>query len=452
MILDKIKKHYSSSVNLALLFSGKLSGIAINLIFIPFYSRSLGEYGFGIAATILSLQAMLIMLDLGFSTYLGRQAAVSQSEKNPILNDLMAAESFLLGFYLLAAFLAFLAFALGAINKHSLVIFFSIILFLLLVLQNIYYVVICARKKYVHGSVILSVGNLFRAAVSFCVLKWLSPEIDYFIMAQVLTAFFHMVISRYYAFKFIGEKKAFPVLNLSIKNGAVLIKKTYSLAIFSLAGALVTQLDKPVITYFINAKAVAAYFLAMTICMVPIGILAGPVAQYFQPKIISLVGRDSSEELYRVSSAFLYVLIVIVFFPCAVLWVFRDGLIKLWLGDVSYHENISLYVKVMLPSLAVGALGFFPYSLLLAAKDFRFQANLSVFLTTITIPCVIFSAFKRDVLLICVVYSFYHVSSTMLSWWRACLVEHISHVAQKKILFIIFPILIVLLNIILNII
>ncbi len=91
----------------------------------------------------------------------------------------------------------------------------------------------------------------------------------------------------------------------------------------------------------------------------------------------------------------------------------------MWLGASPGNATIAGYVAVLLPGFVLGSLGYVPYSLLVAAEDFRFQAMLSLALTVATLLATLMFAKQQNVLGICFTYAIYHAASTLLSWLRA---------------------------------
>ncbi|MGR5437916.1 hypothetical protein ACPV5C_28330, partial [Vibrio owensii] len=75
--------------------------VLVGFIFLPFYRHHLGPEQFGVVAVILSLQNLLIMLDLGMSTLIGRDVAIAHSSPAELLTLTRTAEISLTGFYFL---------------------------------------------------------------------------------------------------------------------------------------------------------------------------------------------------------------------------------------------------------------------------------------------------------------------------------------------------------------
>ena len=405
-----------------MLYAGKTSGIVVNLVFLPIYSFALGPDGFGFVAVILSLQALLLMMDLGMSTIVGRDISANEYPPIELVRQLFSAE---LGLVLLygALFLvvgtlvlANIRFGMGPFIPLALVVLFA-----LLVLQNLHYSAIVARRAYIASSTLQFVGNLARAGGTAVVLTYISPTLVAFVASQLLGALLQFVAARNLCireFKIDVYDQRLVTLQSLWHSAFALMRRARPVALLSVAGAAVTQLDKPIISIFLGPSSVAPYFLAMTYCMVPVAVLAGPVAQFFQPLVINAVSTGDDKRALHVMRIYTLALLTITLLPSAVMYVFSDLFVGLWLKHGPLVESTQVYIKILMPGLAIGALGYLPYSLLLVAKDYKFMAILSTIMTAVTLLATTVAAANGSVWLVCAVYVTYHVGSTVLQWVR----------------------------------
>ena len=423
-----------------MLYVGRSSGLIVAFLFLPLYSRLLGSAQFGVVAVILSLQALLVMMDLGMSTLIAREISVSSADDNgSIIGQLRTAELSLSGFYavllLLAVTLKF--FYIG--NSASwLVVIGAVVLFWLLVMQNLYYCSLIARRSYTLGSAIQIVGVVFRACVTAAALYYVSATLETFIVTQLAVTAVHWWFSRLFIVNALSSKSGV-LLELkrpTMKDALALTKMGGALVLFSAAGAAVTQLDKPIISMFASASSVAPYYLASLLCMTPISILAGPVSQYFQPIFLRETARGETDAAHKTVIRFALSVFVVTALPTFILWWFRTPIIDLWVGTSDNNSLIATYVAILLPGLAIGAFGFIPYSLLIYAKDYRYQALISASLTVITLVLATVAAVGRNIEAVCYIYSGYHTASTVLSWIRASRLPAVRPYAIRSALFV----------------
>lgn len=423
--------------DLLTLFAGKFSGVVVGLIFLPLYNKTLGTEQFGIIAVILSIQAFALMMDLGMSTLITRYSALAISKTEQTAAFLNNAELGLTLFYFILLLASILILPLiGYSYQQWPIVGGSILLCWLFVLQNIYYTSMLARMQYQTANLIQTMGNLVRAFVTAGVIIYYAATPLAFVAAQIFTTTLHCFITRSSLNRNLGgvfllfSSKA----KYKVSEAIDLIKQGRSITLFAAAGAAVMQLDKPLVSGFSSAASVAPYFLATTVCMLPIALLAGPISQYFQPKILIAIEGGHNPTAQVQLQRFVLLLLLAIGLPSLALWVFRDWAIGLWLGPSATNTIISHYVAIMLPGFAFGALGFVPYALLLSCKDFKFQAQMSVALTATTLTFVTIFAWLHRVDGVCFTYMAYHIASTASSWARACSLPKTSKLAAGALI------------------
>ncbi len=417
--MSALNKH--GLANLAMLFISKAGGVLVVLLFMPMFYRTLGAAQFGVVAVILSLQALLVMLDLGMSTMVGREVAVhgtgSPNSAKMWRNAEVVLSVFYLGLLLLAGLWGVLS---SPANLSGLTTAAIAWLFWAMVLQNLGQTVLLGAKSYQAASSLQLFGALFRAAITLIALQKIAATIPVFIAAQLLTTLLQLALTRRACTRTLtAHMPAGFIIQYDFAGCQALLKQGKPLLVFGLAGAAVMQLDKPIIAAFISAQEVSIYFLAVTFCMTPIAVLAGPVSQYFQPKLLSLVSNGNTLETRRLIARFVFVLLMVTALPSLVLWFYRDFLVALWLGNTINTNQVVKYIAVLLPGVVIGALGYIPFAMLTAQQDYHFQARLSASMTAITLIMVVYFAAQYNAYAVCWVYAAYHTISTMASWFRA---------------------------------
>lgn len=429
----QLVSHRSLLLNMLVLFVGKTAGLLVGLLFLPMYHRLLGPDQFGVVAVVLSLQALLTMMDLGMSTMVSREAAVSSSLAN-VHRLLLTAEGSLSGFYLFLASAVWLASAAGLFSRVGyLAVTACIVLFWALVLQNLYFSVLLAKRSYASASITQIIGSLLRAFASAYVLAFVSATLDAFLITQALLAIVHAVVTRHFCSKLLQAGSTRANARPSWRECAGLARQGSALIVFSAAGAAVTQLDKPIVSALVSAAELAPYFLATTVCMVPISVLAGPVSQFCQPRVLAAIGEGRDEQALSAVRQFVWLILLATCVPAVLLWLARGPLMSLWLGSGANADAVAAYVAILLPGFAIGALGFLPYALLVAAKDYRFQALSSMTLTLVTLGVATLAAWNGSVYAVCWIYAIYHVSSTAISWMRSAMLPTVGVAAKYSL-------------------
>lgn len=414
-----IKHSNSKLLDITFLFISKFSSIIVGLLFLPIYNKLLGIEKFGIVTIILTIQALAIMLDFGTSVIVSRDTAIHANKKIKISDSLWHhAEVVLTILYIILLFIIFLCSILSP-SLYSNISFYSVTGILLLtwiiVLQNLSNNVLIAAKEYSTASIIQLIGILIKALFSVLILIYVSQDIEYFIYSQLIITIIHYFVTKFFCYKIIMIKNYSKSIKwvMCIK----LLKKGKSLLLFSISGALVLQFDKILISNFISAIALAPYYLASSLCMTPISSLAGPLMQYFQPKIIHKI-YHKDKYIKKELTNYVIAVFLITITPSFVLWYYAEFFITLWLGNSTLTNDVILYTKILLPGVTIGALGYIPYVILISAEDFKFQAILSTIMTIITLFFTFLFSIQKNISSICFLYSLYHIFSTLSSWCR----------------------------------
>ena len=193
----------TTALDMVMLYAGRVSAVLVGFIFLPFYRHHLGPEQFGVVAVILSLQNLLIMLDLGMSTLIGRDVAIAHSSPAELLTLTRTAEISLTGFYFLLIPVTVCLKVLGAFSSIGWgTIMGAIALFWVLVLQNMYYATMLARREYSAASTIQVVGVAARACATAYVLAAISNTMMAFIVTQLVFSAGQALVTRYRCFTY----------------------------------------------------------------------------------------------------------------------------------------------------------------------------------------------------------------------------------------------------------
>ncbi|MBM5573553.1 lipopolysaccharide biosynthesis protein [Deefgea sp. CFH1-16] len=413
-------------VDLVMLFFSKAGGVLVGVVFLPLYSKLLGVDQFSVLVVILSIQALLLMLDFGMATIVGRELAM-ESEPIEKINTYFSSIAFLTLIYMVVTFLFISAHGFfDYLNEITIGNFLlAITLFFTSVLQNTITTALISIQKYKLASAIQAVAVLIKAICTLLVLKYVTSSVNGFLIVHCSLGILHVLILHRV---FIGINTFKDCRNRGRITLAGLKKVAMSgrpLFLFGVAGALALQADKLIISHYMSAAEVSAYFFAMTFCMTPLAILGGPIAQYFQPKIVSAVTQIKNEEILHLVKYFVFAMIGVILSISIFLLFFRDDILNMWLSSFPFVPLVSKYVAILMPGLAIGALGFIPFVFLTSIQDFNFQARISVLLTMILIFCIFIGSWLNRLDFICVSYAIYHSCSTILSWGRSVMLRQV---------------------------
>lgn len=409
---------------LLLLYGSRLAGVVVSLVFIPLYARLLGSHDFGLVALLLSAQALMIMLDLGMAALTTRDLA-ADADGGRARARWRRAEALLTRYFGLLLPVAVLLALL--IDLPVWLAIAAVLLFWAVTLQNLAQAAMVARGDVHRAAVIQGAGVLLRGALSVAALMGVEASLRSFVLSQLAGALLHLAVNRR-----IGQRDLTGADAGGVETLPQLARRGLSLFLVAMAGAAVLQADKLLVGALINPAAVAPYFLATTFSMTPIALLAAPVAQFLQPRIVRAQADGDAELLAQRSRQLAWGLLVMVVLPTALLWLLRRPVIGWWLHDAALAAEVSALTALLLPAAAIGAVGNVPLALLNALGDFAFQARLSALLTVLTLAGVALAAAQQRLPVVCWVYLAYYAALTTALWCRAATQPATSTAARRS--------------------
>ena len=327
-----INRHLQKTFDFGMLYLSKVGTIAINLLVLPQLQRILSPTDFGLVALFFTLQALFIVLDLGLALTVGRDVAIAKKISGRAARTWRSAELAITIAYFIFFVLAILTATFKLLPIGPTIIALAVLTFWLLTMQNIGYSALIARRDFASAAGILVAGSLLRGGGALIALIVITPSIEVFLASQAVVAAAQYASMRSrcnYILK--RNVPCWTVNSLSIPAAGALLLRARSLAVFGLSGAIVLQADKLIISGFNGSSAVIAYYLANTLCLVPISSLAGPVASYFQPGVLSSIGSRSQTSTFIQLKRMLLLLSGVTLPPTVAIWLFRDDIIRIWL-------------------------------------------------------------------------------------------------------------------------
>lgn len=406
-------------LDMSMLYASKTGSILVGVFILPQFSHLLGADQFGVVAVIFSFQALLLMLDLGMSTLVGRDIAAFGSRSSEAITSWRTAETVISAFYLVLLPLALVSLRLIDINLSSLQVLATLLLFWALTLQNIGQAALLAKHHFIDAGSIQVVGVATRAVVTLLALNFIAANLTVFLVAQVACALTQLIATHIRCTQLLREPGSPGVrFHPSLAHCIAMARRGQPLVLFGIAGATVMQLDKPIVSAFASAAELAPYYLATIFCLTPLSILAGPVAQFFQPRLVRAISSGDTTAAKQVLAPFVTAIVLFTFLPSALLWLLRTPILAVWLGSSAHVDTVAHFVGILLPGVAIGALGYVPYVILVARQDYKFQARASIAMSVLTLLAATWFAYAKSVEGVCWVYAVYHGVSTLVSWAR----------------------------------
>lgn len=398
--------------SLLLLYAGRAGTAATGLLVLPLLHDRMGTAVFGAAGIILSIQALVVLLDLGLAVSSARESASMSADRTWQLRPLVRhIDRVVLAAYAslgVAAVLgsALFAFGIGPIAMGALVAGLAAITH-----QNASLGILIGRRDFGFAAISQFAGTLLRHSIALGCLYLFAPTLDVFILAQGGVAVVHALVTRARVLALAGERQG--------GDERPHDRLVFALAVQGVAGACAMQLDKPILGVLAGTSATAPYYLASVLAIVPLSFLAGPVAQFFQPTVMLALAEERQADMIRGLRRLILALCIATAGPGLVLLVGADFLTALWLGSDPIQPQVAGYLQILIVGGVIGSLGLVPSMLLIARRDYRFLAINSVILTIALLSGVALAAAASRIDVVCYLMTAYHCLATLTLWVRA---------------------------------
>jgi O-antigen/teichoic acid export membrane protein len=412
-----IGKFFSLEVlNVAVLYGSKFVGAVAGFVFMPVYLGLMGADDFSIVAVIVSLQAVAILLDFGVQTTIGRDlVGASEGSKHP-LRVLLDAEGALVLLYLIGGAVLVAGLALWNWSPAQVPMYFGVWLLLLgVVVQGLHGAALIALSKFFEGALCNAFTVLLRALGTWAALKFISPSIEAFVVAQAIFSIAGALVSRVLSTKHVRPTRAttFCRESFSVANCVELVKRSRALMVSSLVGAAATQLDKSILLGHVSAPELSAYFLAHSISSMPLAIVATPIVQYFQPKLFAVHDPRGNPALTAVLRRFSACIVLSMGGGALCFGLFGHALIAWWLPDQHIAQLVMAYADLLVVAYLVAGVGYIPYVMMVAGRGYAFNAKLAVFAAVCLMGAVVLAAVQSSAETACMAFIGYYMIVTI---------------------------------------
>jgi len=366
----------------------------IGLAVVPFYLKYLGIEAYGLIGFYATSQVLLQLLDMGMAPTINREvarcaAAGDIGESGKLLHSLGVI------YFGIAAAIATLIFMLAPlIAEHwlesthippqtisNVVMLMGVVLACRWPIGLYQGALIGAQRLTVSSAVnmtMVTVGSIGAIGV----LAFVSPTIEAFFIWQACVGFVYMLTMRTAAWRVIGTEKAGRfdrsyirrVLSFSLGAGAIAI-----------AGLVLTQLDKVILSKTIGLENFGKYMLANLVAS-SLYILIIPIFNIVYPRFSALVAQQKSDELLRQYGLASQVLAALLFPSAMALILVAQPLVGLWTGNEAIANEVAPLATLLLIAYALHGVMHMPYAVMLAAGDTKPMLSIYLVLILIMVP------------------------------------------------------------------
>ncbi len=350
--------------------------ITVNIFFIPFLLKNVGDSQYGLYSFATSLTSMLTILSFGMTSAYARFATIAKKEAGEL--GLKKINSIFFLFFLLSSFLALLVGCVIAIlmftgvipltsyssSERSIIfIIFSLSLINILVtfISYVFSLNINLNMRYIWARLVTLLSSIAIPLISIPFLISFKSIVVYAVVniSVNVVVFFINALFCFKVLHFRFEKKV-------SRNDIKIFKRILYFSIYIFVVSIVTQIDaqadKVLLGFFANAETVAIYQLGFSLVNY-VGVASTTVCSLYIPIVNKQVADSDDVHLNNtflsVSSKMqiLYIFVACGFISCG------PTFIRAWLGT----EN-PLYKYVYYITVALSLINLIPYTMNLASE------------------------------------------------------------------------------------
>jgi len=348
----------------------------MGLVFIPIYIRYLGVEAYGLIGVFATLQAGLVLLDMGMSPALSREMARytgGAHNEQSIWDLLRSIEIVAIVIACLVVFVLWGASKKLATNwlhpqqlsvdtiSHALTIMGCVCG--LRFVENIYKSCIIGLQRQVLLNLLNSVVATVRGGGVVLVLVFYSSTIQAFFVWQGIVSLISIIIFMIFLYRYLPDPARNPRFSWEALSNVW--RFAGGMMIILLLATLLTQTDKIILSRLLSLEMFGYYTLASTVASV-LYMLAGPVSQAFYPKFTELVTRSDIFALSKTFHKGAQIISVLMGSAAMFLIFFADVLLKVWTGDDSLVLNVSPILSVLSLGTLLNGLMWLPGQMQLA--------------------------------------------------------------------------------------
>lgn len=388
--MAKAHIHYNLIANVV----GNGWSAVMGLAFIPLYIHFMGVEAYGLVGFYISLQAVFSILDLGLSQTLGREMArlslssvghQQMADTARTLEVIYWAFAVLLGAILAISSYFIANFWLKPDQLSSESVSNSLLIMALVVALRwpltLYIGGLNGLQRQVFLNVQLAFFATFQGAGAVLVLWLVKPTIEAFFIWQGISSLLQTLSIRF------GFWRVMPLragrFSLSVLHGVW--RFALGMTGISLLAAILTQLDKLVLSKMLSLESFGFYVFASTVASILFRVVS-PIFTAYLPRFTQLLAANNVEALkssYHVASQIMAIALIPV---ACVLAVHSHEVLMLWTQNSTLATSTYILVAVLTVGNAMNGLVTIPYALQVAYGWTRFALIQNFLAVVLMVP------------------------------------------------------------------
>ena len=385
---------FNRARNLAAALTNSTWTALVGLAVVPIYLKLLGVEAYGLIGVFSTLQALLQVLDLGFSPTINREIARSStlgdnSQVKVLLHTLAVVTAVVAVLIAVLMFALAPAIATGWLKGSRLEaksLSHSIILMGMVLACRwpigLFQGALVGMQRLGTSSkiniVMVTLGSLGAVAV----LAFVSATIEAFFVWQALVALLHVGLMRAAAWRALGGRGS---ASFDLTSLVQVWRFSLLMSGVTISALVLSQLDKILLSKLLPLEDFGIYVLATTV-VGSLYVIVSPVFNVIYPLFSSLVAQGDVTQLAEAYRNGTRALANVLFPVAAILVIVPLSLVKLWTGDPAIAARVSPLIAMMAVGTALHGIMYFPYSLQLSYGMPRLALTINIFLMLILVP------------------------------------------------------------------
>jgi len=372
----------------------------MGLVFIPLYIRYLGVEAWGLVGFMATMQAWLLLLDMGMSPALAREMArftageISASAIQNLLRSLeivLGVAALLAGLsaWGLASWLADHWLKHDQLPAHTVVMAIAIMGWI--VAGRIFEQLYRGALQGLQRQVWLNAAQAFMATARWAgaagVLAWISSTVETFFIWQGVVSLITVAVLAFGTHRFLPSDNIKPIFSWTelqrIRRYAGGMLATSLLVLF------LTQIDKLLLSTLLPLRSYGYYMLAASVAG-SLGFLFSPLTSAVLPRFTELVARNDKPALINMYHRASQFMALIVIPPAVTMAVFAKPLLFIWSGDVELAVQSAPLVTLLALGTMFNAFMNIPYMLQLAHGWSGLAARINLAAVVIFVPALFY--------------------------------------------------------------
>jgi O-antigen/teichoic acid export membrane protein len=367
--------------------------------FLPLYIRYLGIEAYGLVGFFITLQAWLLLLDMGLSPTLNREMArfsAGQNSAQGIRDLLRSMEIIYLGVAILVALLASVLgswIATGWLRPQTLstaevsrALAIMGLFFALQWMGTLYRSALSGLQLQVWLSGTSAVVASLRAGGAVLVLAWISPTIAAFLLFQCAVSLLETALLGWYVAHQLP--RAPQAARFSLDTLRSVWRFAAGLSAVAFLATLLTQVDRLLLAKLLPLDSYGYFSLAVTVAG-GLAVTIGPLHRAAYPRLTELVASGDAQTLTREYHRFAQWLSIVVCPAALVLCMFPAEILLLWTRDLATATAVAPLVSVWVAGSALNGLMHMPYAAQLAHGWTRLSITVNLIAVVVMVPAML---------------------------------------------------------------